>query len=154
MIRIQFRFFFITVAPGTKFSFAVGWRSSNSALTEEEIRLRTMAENWLKDGLTLLGVGSKTSAGYGLFFSEHGAEVSKKIEEKESLPPIPSAPIIQKQGRISSIRPDLKSGRVQDDNGVEYTFNTEVLSPKGWTPARRTPVKFDIQGERVIRITK
>jgi CRISPR-associated protein Cmr6 len=53
--------YFLTVAPGTEFCFAVGWRGTlNSALREK-------AEKWLKDGLMNLGAGAKTSAGYGYF---------------------------------------------------------------------------------------
>jgi CRISPR-associated protein Cmr6 len=53
--------YFLTVASGTEFRFAVGWRGPlNTALRE-------MAENWLKEGLMNLGAGAKTSAGYGYF---------------------------------------------------------------------------------------
>lgn len=53
--------FFITVAPGSELYFAVGWRGADNHV------LRGKATQWLKDGLTQLGAGAKTSAGYGYF---------------------------------------------------------------------------------------
>jgi CRISPR-associated protein Cmr6 len=56
--------YFLTVAPGTEFRFAVGWRGP---LSNETRRLCTLAQEWLIKGLTELGAGAKTSAGYGYF---------------------------------------------------------------------------------------
>ena len=53
--------FFLTVAAGQQFCFAVGWRG------KDEHGLRGKAEEWLKHGLADLGAGGKTSAGYGYF---------------------------------------------------------------------------------------
>ncbi len=55
--------FFLTVAAGQEFHFAVGWRGKR----EEDDKLRPQATNWLKAGLQNLGAGAKTSAGYGYF---------------------------------------------------------------------------------------
>lgn len=54
--------FFLTVAAGQKFHFAVGWRGK-----KDDPDLRTSAEGWLKASLQDLGAGAKTSAGYGYF---------------------------------------------------------------------------------------
>jgi CRISPR-associated protein Cmr6 len=56
--------FFLTVAPNTEFRFAVGWRGD---LDANAMRLRDLAKSWLTGGLTELGAGAKTSAGYGYF---------------------------------------------------------------------------------------
>jgi len=56
--------YFLTVALGTEFRFAVGWRGN---LNDETRRLRDLAKGWLMKGLTELGAGAKTSAGYGYF---------------------------------------------------------------------------------------
>lgn len=53
--------FFLTVAAGQEFHFAVGWRGADDA------DLRQKAAKWLKAGLQNLGAGAKTSAGYGYF---------------------------------------------------------------------------------------
>jgi len=50
--------YFLTVAPRSEFLFAVAAR---------EAALAARAEAWLKGGLTELGVGAKTVAGYGYF---------------------------------------------------------------------------------------
>ncbi len=53
--------FFLTVAPGQEFCFAVGWRG------RLDVELQDKAVEWLKFGLEDLGAGAKTSAGYGYF---------------------------------------------------------------------------------------
>jgi len=62
--------FFLAVAPGTEFRFAVGWRGG---LDEQSRQLRDLAKKWLGEGLTEVGAGAKTSAGYGYFLPLKGA---------------------------------------------------------------------------------
>lgn len=50
---------FLTVGEGSKFLFAIGWRSAKDNAAHE----RAIA--WLRIGLSELGVGAKTAAGYG-----------------------------------------------------------------------------------------
>jgi len=58
---------FLTVGPGTEFSFAIaprpGARVDDSKLSR--------AETLLKDALETLGIGAKTAVGYGRFLSGH-----------------------------------------------------------------------------------
>lgn len=56
---------FLTVKPGVRFTFAVGWRG------EPNPKAHTLAVEWLQKGLEFLGAGAKTSAGYG-YFKVHG----------------------------------------------------------------------------------
>lgn len=56
--------YFLTLAPGTEFRFAVGWRGS---WDEKGRELSKLAKEWLVAGLKNLGGGAKTSAGYGYF---------------------------------------------------------------------------------------
>lgn len=82
---------FLTVAPGTVFRFAIGWRRSpedtqseaekhkpawswfkgeritKHAPLENHPRMQKLARRWLQGGLLDLGAGGKTSAGYGYF---------------------------------------------------------------------------------------
>lgn len=63
---------FPTVKAGTEFCFVVCGRSeADQALVEQ-------AANWLITGITELGVGAKTAAGYGWF--QYDAESEKKRE--------------------------------------------------------------------------
>lgn len=55
--------FFLTVAPGVEFEFAILCRTRTGRAKEA---LRN-AESWLREGLRTLGAGAKTSAGYGYF---------------------------------------------------------------------------------------
>jgi CRISPR-associated protein Cmr6 len=48
--------YFLTIAPGSEFLFAV---------ISESAELASQAEIWLRHGLMELGVGAKTTAGYG-----------------------------------------------------------------------------------------
>lgn len=60
---------FLTVAPGSEFVFAVGWRGR---WDDEARKRRQQAEDWLRQGLLKLGAGAKTSAGYGYFVTAAG----------------------------------------------------------------------------------
>ncbi len=55
---------FLTVAPKQKFLFAVGWRGGKNDIDYPCIKI---AMKWLEGGLTELGAGAKTNAGYGYF---------------------------------------------------------------------------------------
>ena len=57
---------FIAVASMTTFAFALGLRRSvqNDAVAQDA---RNQAGRWLEAGLSELGIGSKTAAGYGAF---------------------------------------------------------------------------------------
>jgi CRISPR-associated protein Cmr6 len=50
---------FLTVKPGVRFGFAVGWRGKPNPDAHAQ------AVEWLKAGLEHLGAGAKTAAGYG-----------------------------------------------------------------------------------------
>jgi CRISPR-associated protein Cmr6 len=58
---------FLTVAPHTKFNFAVGWRGQPETPMYDGKTALDLAWMWLEYGLTMLGAGAKTSAGYGYF---------------------------------------------------------------------------------------
>jgi CRISPR-associated protein Cmr6 len=61
--------YFLAVAPGTKFRFAVGWRGPQNG---GDLVMHELARGWLITGLTGQGVGAKTSAGYGYFLLTAG----------------------------------------------------------------------------------
>lgn len=52
---------FLTISQGSRFDFAIGWRGP------VDKNLLAQAKKWLEGGLTKLGAGGKTSAGYGYF---------------------------------------------------------------------------------------
>lgn len=52
--------YFITVAGGSRFRFAVGSRTRNSDMANT-------AQEWLKEALQDMGVGGKTTSGYGFW---------------------------------------------------------------------------------------
>lgn len=56
--------YFLTVASGTEFLFAIGWRRPPGGG-----ELLNQAREWLVAGLENLGVGAKTATGYGYFTS-------------------------------------------------------------------------------------
>lgn len=68
--------YFLTVAPNVEFRFAVGWRGE---WNDEARRLRALAQDWLTKGLTELGAGAKTSAGYGYFLPLAGPRRASNV---------------------------------------------------------------------------
>lgn len=94
--------YFLTVAPGTEFCFAVGWRRPGG---EEPTRLQALAKRWLIGGLTELGAGAKTTAGYG-FFEQVVAEIFGEGEPGSSATPSPDpdqAPVESFRRRLSDM---------------------------------------------------
>lgn len=55
--------FFLTLGPKSRFLFAVGGRDTST----ESKNVRAIATDWLRAALQEMGVGAKTSAGYGYF---------------------------------------------------------------------------------------
>ena len=62
---------FLTIKPKTKFQFGI--------IAEDEVLLK-QASAWLMMGLSELGIGAKTSSGYGYF--THPDELKRREEEK------------------------------------------------------------------------
>jgi CRISPR type III-B/RAMP module RAMP protein Cmr6 len=75
---------FLAVAEGTAFWFAVGGRRPNEPV---DIACAKAACVWLKQGLSIAGIGAKTAAGYGFFGSRRRPRVGKARSEST----IPSA---------------------------------------------------------------
>ncbi|MCX7622352.1 MAG: type III-B CRISPR module RAMP protein Cmr6 [Thermomicrobium sp.] len=55
---------FLVVAPGTRYRIAIGLRQG---VADPDGRLRALATRWLREGLSQLGFGAKTTSGYGVF---------------------------------------------------------------------------------------
>jgi CRISPR-associated protein Cmr6 len=167
--------YFLTVAPQTAFWFAVGWRGPEDSAGGA----RRRAEAWLRWGLMELGAGAKTSAGYGYFLDKPvqaeratagstGRQVPASGQPRGPVaasaspapqraapapPPQPALPRVTRRGTIVWIRPDRRRGCVRDDEtGQEYRFGIEVV--KGNTPANKSPVEFDLEGDRVVRVQR
>lgn len=156
--------YFLTVAPDTEFRFAVGWRGP---LDGEGGRLRDQAKEWLIGGLTELGAGAKTSAGYGYFIasvqpalSAHGVgQLAQTVELAQPtaagapiaptpVPPTPSTPaeeLVWRTGTVREYRPDWGRGRlVDDETGEELGFDRDAIPEKGWSPGRKHRVRYAV----------
>ena len=149
--------YFLTVAEGSEFLFAVGWRQP-LASDAEAARLQSTARDWLIRGLTDLGIGAKTSAGYGYFQPQSTALPDRAPVAPSSAPssvgPVPPAgPLQTRRGTIVEIRPDKRYGKVRDvETGREYRFPIEAI--QGDTPGKRSTVVFDLQGDQVVKVRK
>jgi CRISPR-associated protein Cmr6 len=64
--------YFLAVAAGQEFSFALGKRRTDVA-----DKLLELAQQWLDGALTVLGCGAKTVAGYGYFSGAHPAMAAR-----------------------------------------------------------------------------
>ncbi len=149
--------YFLTVAEGSEFLFAVGWRQP-LASDAEAARLQSTARDWLIRGLTDLGIGAKTSAGYGYFQPQSTALPDRAPVAPSSAPssvgPVPPAgPLQTRRGTIVEIRPDKRYGKVRDvETGHEYRFPIEAI--QGDTPGKKSTVAFDLQGDQVVKVRK
>jgi CRISPR-associated protein Cmr6 len=160
--------YFLTVAANTEFRFAVGWRG---ALDEEGRRLRNLAQTWLIEGLTQLGAGAKTSAGYGYFLppqpSQPAGAMSRSAATTQALQPAPTSPtpalpatpvpseeLVWRTGTVREYRPDKRAGRlVDDETGEELPFRQEAIPEKGWSPGKKHKVRYAVaerEGHRVV----
>jgi CRISPR-associated protein Cmr6 len=135
--------YFLTVAPNVRFEFAVGWRGAPNA------ELHQMAVEWLKGGLTELGAGAKTNAGYGYFTESLGTDESQPIRAESVVPRI------TRKGKIVEIHTQQHYGRVREnETQEEYRFDTRCIVPKDWTPGKKMDVVFDTQEKRVVEVRK
>ena len=149
--------YFLTVAPDIEFCFAVGWRGA-----KENESLRQVAEAWLKAGLTELGVGSKTSAGYGYFrLAEEKAEpesssiVKREIPRSIPEPAKPAKPIVWRSGTIvgSIDTSRTKRGKVEDTE-TKRVYEFHISAIKGDTPGKRARVEFVLQDGKVVAVRR
>jgi CRISPR-associated protein Cmr6 len=152
---------FLVVASQTEFRFAIGWRGA------VEATLQTQAQNWLVQGLNQLGVGAKTSAGYGYFQSvpaEQPAQPAGQSAEGTATPlpsQSPSEPdaLSWRSGIIREYQPSSGWGRLLDEeSGQEWRFDRSAIEEKNWSPGKKSKVFFALgkgeHGEKVIRIKR
>ncbi len=150
--------YFLTVASNTEFRFAVGWRGP---LDETGRRQQALAREWLLGGLTRLGAGAKTSAGYGYFQESVAVAASQPLPprvEKEPTPPLVAVlPRQQGQGKLRNR--DNKPIIVDDaDPNRLLRVDWKALGIVDFLPDR-TPVDYEYEalpGDRfrVVKIAK
>jgi CRISPR-associated protein Cmr6 len=104
--------YFLTVAPSTVFRFAVGWRGTLNATLHEK------AVKWLKEGLTNLGAGAKTSAGYGYF------QTTESVAQPQA--PAKTGPT-QVQSSAASAQPARPSARHTTVGKVRYESGKPIV---------------------------
>lgn len=152
--------YFLTVAAGREFRFAVGWRGP---MDEEGERLQSLAVEWLKAGLQELGAGAKTSAGYGYFTvpkpQAEPAPARKAPMAMAQPEPAAPEPLTWRTGTVREYRPDRGWGRVVDDEtGEELSFHREAIEEMGWSPGRKHRVRYAVVEEkgrrRVLKIRR
>lgn len=148
--------YFLTVAPAQEFRFAVGWRGT---MGEEDTRLREQAVLCLRHGLQELGVGAKTSGGYGYFAVREAVVEQKPAQEptETSVQPEPvktPEPITWRRAVVREYRPDKGIGRlVDDESGEQLPFRKDAIEDKGWSPGKRAKVRYALaqrEGRQVV----
>ncbi len=117
---------FLTVAAGTVFRFAVGWRGAYNKTQHD------LAVTWLKNGLMELGAGAKTSAGYGYFITEDEAQAQrnpKRIHFGEApVPTIQSESLGPTQTANGKVRYEKNKPYIVDEaTGKGYPVNWQQL---------------------------
>jgi CRISPR-associated protein Cmr6 len=151
--------YFLTVAAGTEFRFGVGWRG---ALDKAGQRLHQLAQEWLTEGLTNLGAGAKTSAGYGYFVAPPQPKLLEsssagQARAASAVAELPPESLTWRTGTVKEYRPDKHMGRlVDDESGEELSFPQTAIEDKGWSPARKQKVRYACVEEagkrRVVKV--
>jgi CRISPR-associated protein Cmr6 len=148
--------FFLTLAPGAKFMFAVGWRGSpNNDAWEKAIK-------WLKVGLTDLGAGAKTNAGYG-YFTEiedvpHVSPPEPSVQITNMPPALTSTSIVRPPQSVlldGSGRLKRKGNRIWIQESERKTTVTKEFLGDSYNqlPGDGTDVTYqydEVEGERRI----
>ncbi|MBN2007620.1 MAG: type III-B CRISPR module RAMP protein Cmr6 [Anaerolineae bacterium] len=146
--------YFLTVAPQTEFRFAVGWRGQ----PDEEAQ--ALAQEWLINGLTQLGAGAKTSAGYGYFQSlvTGPKSVITSTVAAVSLPdPAPLLPSLPRKTAQGKIKYDRGLPMIVTAEGSKFFCNWKYL---GMDALReKTSVEFEYEEPpdarpRVVKVRK
>jgi CRISPR-associated protein Cmr6 len=162
--------YFLTVAPGTEFRFAVAWRGT---LDDMGRARRALAKHWLMSALTELGAGAKTGAGYGYFLPASTTSTSTMAEAAAAPVTEPAAtaaapatssavaepPLVWRTGTVLEYQPNPGRGRlVDDETNEELRFTRDAITDKGWSPGRKTKVRYavrEVDGRRtVVRVEK
>lgn len=131
--------YFLAVGRNTPFLFAVGWRDN------VDRAIQTQVVNWLRSGLSDLGVGAKTTAGYGSFVV---GELVTPIYHQDPMGRRESSPLEQgieewRKGRVRVFRSDKGWGLLLDgESGKELRFEAGTIEEKGWTPGGKALVEY------------
>jgi len=134
---------FLTVKPGVRFAFAVGWRG------EPNPKAHALSVEWLQKGLEKLGAGAKTSAGYGYWQILGTAKVPDRpattAKPQPPAPTPPAPPLTWRHGKIVKIETSKKHrGLLVDiETGQKHSFSTRVI--EGDTPGRKSPVRYAVE---------
>jgi len=148
---------FLTVEEGTPFCFAVGWRGE---WNDEAKRLQALAVDWLKGGLSELGAGAKTSAGYGYFTSSFASTTTSNLgktatgtssgttDSKPDVSPPPSGSpkgLNWKKGKVSKNQRRVKATDAPESvEGLPF-HKEHLVGPHNWMPAGKSEVEFAVE---------
>jgi CRISPR-associated protein Cmr6 len=155
--------YFLAIGEGTTFSFAVGWRARQD---DDARRLRGQARAWLEQGLTELGAGAKTSAGYGYFAPSAASPDTSEAAPASAVRPSPTAdaeppePVLEwRMGTVREYNAQRQRGRLRDDEtGDEWSYTLTELADRGRTPGKGQRVRFALGGRegerRVVRVER
>ena len=110
---------FLTVKPGVRFAFAVGWRG------DPDPRAHGLAVEWLQKGLEQFGAGAKTAAGYGYFvdFQKGKAKVPASAVAAQPLSAkTPTQPTDPRQQQVNDFMRSLQALPIKDVAGQVARF--------------------------------
>lgn len=163
--------YFLAVESGSRFAFAVAARNIEGA---EGAPLARLACSWMKDALNTIGVGGKTSAGYGYFkiltqistpsLSASSApigvggvpQLAIPLAESISSASIPSSTSqaaqetvvseVWRNGVVRQYNPEQGRGRLVDSaSGEEFLFQRNAIHSKAWSPGKGHKVRFVVE---------
>jgi CRISPR-associated protein Cmr6 len=129
--------YFLTVGRDSLYLFAVTGPEKAQALA------------WLRGGLSELGSGAKTGAGYGYFTPRDAATSVEPPAPVTVAPkpvqPEPELPLTWRTGTVRQYRPDKGHGKLVDDaSGEELSFNRGAIEEKGWSPGKKHRIRYAV----------
>jgi CRISPR-associated protein Cmr6 len=134
--------YFLVVAAGMKFHFAVGWRRQPD---ENAQRLQKLATDWLIGGLADLGAGAKTTAGYGYFgganLPDSTPSAAGAVKQGASIA-APTAPRLKSQGRVRYKERRVFISDDQDPN-IRASVDWKALGMESLKD--KTPVEYEYE---------
>lgn len=147
--------YFLTVAPGTKFRFAVGWRGTVNT------ELQNRAQEWLMNGLMELGAGAKTSAGYGYFkkdgTTKEPAQVEEMVQTAAPVTPVQPARPSTRHTATGKVRYESGKPYVRSEEGKRWRVNWRELGMSNLKEKTLVEIEYDEFEDgtyKVVRVTK
>lgn len=127
--------YFLAAGPGTPLLFAVGWRG------DADRAVQARAVEWLRGGLGDLGVGAKTTSGYGYFVVDRDKATAPTRGVATAAEKL-SADLPWRRAVVRVHRSGQGGTLVDAETGELITFSSGAGEPRGTTFKTKAEVEY------------